>query len=79
MGGKNTTKENPARIGGELIKRELLALLDNYFKGPAYGSGGADVFALRTPSVAGDAPFFTYYSDNVINQHQDITMAHANT
>ena len=41
-------------VGGERKggKLELLALLDNYFKGPAYGSGGADVFALGAPVVA---------------------------
>ncbi len=57
----------------------MLALLDNYFKGPAYGSGGADVFALRTPMIAGAALFSTYYGDHVINQHQCFTLAYANT
>jgi hypothetical protein len=37
---------------GEWGKQELLALLDNYLKGTAYGSSGADVFAVSAPSVA---------------------------
>jgi len=57
----------------------LLALLDNYLKRPAYCSSGADVFALRTPSIAGAAFFSNYYGDHVINQHQCFALAHANT
>ena len=57
----------------------MLALFDNYFKGPAYGSGGADVFALRTPMIAGAALFFPYYIYNVIDQYQDFALAYANT
>ena len=57
----------------------MLALLENYFKGPAYGSGGADVFALRTPMIAGAALFFPYYIYNVIDQYQDFALAYANT
>lgn len=58
---------------------ESLALLDNYFKGVTYRSGGAHVFALSTPSVAVNAPFFSYYSYNVINQYYDATVAYTYT
>jgi hypothetical protein len=57
----------------------VLALLDYYLKGPAYGACGANVFALSTPSIAGVAFFFSYYGDNVINQYQYFTLAYANT
>jgi hypothetical protein len=52
-----------------------LALLDHYLKGAAYGSGGADGFAMGAPA----ALFRFDNSDNIVNQHQGVTMANADT
>lgn len=68
---------------GEAIKKGIgeglswrgLVLLDNYLKGATQGSSGADGFALRAPA----ALFCLDDSDNVVNQHQCVTIAHSDT
>ncbi len=51
----------------------LASLLDNYFKGAGYGSGGADNFALNAPA----ALFRLDNNYNLPHQYQGITGAHA--
>jgi hypothetical protein len=50
----------------QVFSRFLLALLNNYLKGAAYGSGGAYGFAVDAPVT-----FFCFHkSDNVVDQYQ---------
>jgi hypothetical protein len=53
----------------------LLALFDNYLVGATYGSSRADSFALGAPVTS--LCFNNSY--DVINQHEDATMAYADT
>lgn len=50
-------------------------LLDDYFEGASYGSGGADDFTLDAPA----ALFRLGNNYNIINQYQCITRTHADT
>ena len=52
-----------------------LVLLDDYFEGAGYSSGGADDFALDTPATL----FRLDNSYNIRNQHQGLTRAHGDT
>jgi len=50
-------------------------LLHHYFEGAGYGFSGADDFTLNAPATL----FRLDNSDNILNQHQGITSAHADT
>jgi hypothetical protein len=52
-----------------------LALFDNYFVGATYGSNRADSFTLGAPVTH----FRFNDSYDVINQHENATMAYADT
>ena len=62
-------------VVGEGRYERSLALLDNYLKRAAYGSGGADSLTIGTPV----ALYRLDNSYNVVNQHQGVTLAHTDT
>jgi hypothetical protein len=52
-----------------------LLVLDNYFEGAGYSTGGTYSLTICTPV----APFYFDNSNNLGNQNQNITSAHINT
>jgi len=61
-----------ARRETSMSEISSLVLLDDYFKGTGYGSGGADGLTLDAPA----ALFCLDNSYNVPNQDEGITRAH---
>ena len=50
-------------------------LLDDYFEGAGYSSGRADDFTLKAPATL----YRLDNSDNILNKHQGIARADADT
>ena len=56
-----------------------LVLLNDYFEGAGYSSGGAHIFAQGAPASAPLARFLLDNSDDILNQDYGTTRAHADT